>query len=238
MRVQKFLRDKKVGSIRHCDELVKRGSILINEINLTDPTYYLKIGDRVKAVGKEWIYEPISIQHRYYLFHKPIKVLSTHRDSSKRKIIFDYFSRENRDLPLYYAGRLDYLSRGLMIISSDGKFIHQISHPSKNQAKEYRVTTKYPIDYRKLKHLSNGFTFRQTGQPNKQYSSFRYHPLHTRQVTIVLHQGLNRQVRNIMATSGNEVSDIFRTKIGRYSIGQLGPGDFLTFTPHTTTHES
>ena len=70
------------------------------------------------------------------------------------------FLRENKELKkkkLFYAGRLDYMSRGLMILSTDGDFIQQMSHPSHFKEKQYLVKTQKPIDYQTLETFSHGF---------------------------------------------------------------------------------
>ncbi len=228
MRLQKFLRDNGIGSIRKCDDLVQSGRVLINDNSLKSPTYYLKKGDTVKVFNKIWVYDTVNHKSHYYLFYKPTKVLSTHKSTGKRKIVFDYFREEMAKFktPLYYAGRLDYLSRGLMIISSNGDFIQAISHPSKNQIKEYQVTTKEKINYQALKKLAKGFLFKEVN-----YLPFTYQAINSNQTLIQLKEGRNRQVRNIISKLDNEVVDLFRIKIGDYSINSLNPGEYLSFTP-------
>ena len=229
MRLQKFLRDKKIGSIRKCDEMVQLGLVWVNDVLLKSPTYYLKKGDVVKIANEKWVYDTVKNKPLYYLFYKPVKVLSSHKKIGKRKIVFDYFTEiiAQYQIPIYYAGRLDYWSRGLMIISSDGDFIQQISHPSKNQVKEYQVTTQKKINYQQLKKLSRGFSFKDVT-----YLPFFYQPIKDNQVLFLLKEGRNRQVRNIVAKLDNEVTDLFRTKIGDYSIGSLKPGEYLSFAPN------
>ena len=222
MRIQKYLRNQGIGSLRKCDELIQLGQVKVNNQILSSPTYYLSFGDVVECPGKRFNYSQKKINHIYYLFNKPVKVLSSHKDSFRRKLIFDYLPKSS--LPLFYAGRLDYLSRGLMLVSSDGLFVNQITHPSLNATKEYLVVTEKSIDYHSLGGISQGFQFEDI-----YYSSFEWKKINKTKVQIILHEGKKQEIRNIFRSLENKVIDLQRVRIGKYQLKDLPEGKYRKF---------
>ena len=222
MRIQKYLRSQGIGSLRKCDELIQLRQVKVNNQVLYSPTYYLSLGDVIECTGKKFSYSLKKINHIYYLFNKPVKVLSSHKDFFHRKLIFDYLPKSSS--PLFYAGRLDYLSRGLMLISSNGVFINQITHPSLNTTKEYLVVTEKPINYQGLKAISLGFEFEDI-----YYSSFEWKRINKNKVQIILSEGKKQEIRNIFRSLKNKVIDLQRVRIGKYQLEDLPEGKYRKF---------
>ena len=81
-----------MGSIRHCDEMVQSGLVFVNGEKISTPTYFLQENDTVKVKNKTSTYSSKNhTEHFYFLFNKPIQVLSSHKDLKKRKLVFDFF---------------------------------------------------------------------------------------------------------------------------------------------------
>ena len=229
LRVQKYLRNLGLGSIRFCDGLVQGGKVIVNDVVLSDPTYYLQENDRVAVGNQSWIYKKrkTEIKQYYFLFHKPRGMLCSRKDIRGRSLIFESFRDFESETGrlLFYAGRLDYNSRGLMILSSDGQFIHQMSHPSKNHFKEYIVTTGKPIDFGRLKYFSLGTTLQGV-----RYHPFTYQRRNIFSTTLILQEGKNRQIRRLFKTMNNQVKDLLRVRIGPYCLKKMEPGEIHPFT--------
>ncbi len=225
MRLQKFLRDQGIASLRKCDELIQEQKIFVNGAVIKEPTYYLNPTDTVSYKNQSFIYEEKKTNHIYLKLHKPKGVLCSHTDDFKRKTIFDLIDKKKFHR-LFFAGRLDLDARGLVILSSNGLFVQYLSHPSCKQKKEYIVKTQKKIDERRLRVACRGIKIER-----QQYASFSYKILDTFSFKIWLREGKKREIKEIIAWAGNEVVDLKRLSVGAYFLGNLQERHYESFLP-------
>ena len=227
MRLQLFLRNKGVGSVRKCDALVQNKKILVNGELLVNPTCYLKTFDEVRVGENTFIFkEETPLPFAYLKFHKPHGVLCTHKDPEGRPTLFDFPQIKKIKPPLFFAGRLDIDSRGLVILSSDGGFIDFLTHPSNKQVKEYWVEVRDKINRKFLDKLSMGTRFEGVD-----YASFNYKILGSKRIKMWLREGKKREIKHLLTSIGNKVIDIKRLAIGKYTLGELLEGQTEVFVP-------
>ena len=175
------------------------------------------------------------------LFHKPYAVLPCFTDPEGRTTLADYI-----DVPgVYAAGRLDRDSEGLMILTSDGALAHRITDPKHKLPKVYWVQVERIPDEAALEHLRRGVALRGTlTRPAGVRLLFREPVLSERPVPIrirrtvptawleiVLHEGINRQVRRMTAAVGHPTLRLVRVAIGPLRLGDLGPGRWRAISP-------
>lgn len=168
-----------------------------------------------------------------YLLHKPYHMLSQFTDAEGRATLADVL-----DVPgVYAAGRLDYDSEGLLLLSDDGRLIHRISDPRHKQPKTYRIQVEgHPDDsalaaLRSGVRLKDGFTLParvrrldDIGLPERDPAvDSRRHPL-TQWLELTLTEGRNRQVRRMAAHVGHPVLRLVRVAIGDWRLDGLPPG--------------
>lgn len=232
MRIQKFLRESGIGSLRHCDDLIQSKKVKVNGVTLDLPTVFLKENDEITFTTnkKKIIYKSFTLKPISFLFHKPKNVLSTHRDDFGRPTVIDIVKKKIKlNSPIFFAGRLDYDARGLMIFSNDGQFINQISHPSHGWQKKYLVTTKKKIDFEKLNLASkNGCSFKGVKYSSFQYKKIKNNPKNSYKnncIEMTLGEGKKNEIKNIFLSMNNEVKDLFRVAIGKYSIEKISVGE-------------
>ncbi|PAU78032.1 pseudouridine synthase [Halomonas salipaludis] len=176
-----------------------------------------------------------------YLLHKPYQVLSQFTDREGRATLGDYL-----DAPgVYAAGRLDYDSEGLLLLSDDGALIHRISHPRHKQPKTYRVLVEGEPDDAALQALRRGVPLKDgTTQPAKVRRlatselperqpplDARRHP-HTTWLELTISEGRNRQVRRMTAHVGHPTLRLVRVAIGAWRLDGLAPGEWRRETLH------
>src|SRR5690554_2555346 len=136
MRLDKLLSNLKYGSRKEIKNMVKRNLITINGIVIhssdvkIDPNH-----DKINVNGKEVFYK----EHIILAFYKPIGYLSSHKDEQYPSL-FKLIKAPYNQFDLKIAGRLDYDSEGLVILTNNGQLIHQITHPKKQIEKVYEVT--------------------------------------------------------------------------------------------------
>lgn len=176
-----------------------------------------------------------------YLLHKPFQVLSQFTDREKRQTLADYIDVKD----IYPAGRLDYDSEGLLLLSDDGELIHRISHPRHKQPKTYWAQLEGQIDEAALKALRQGVTLRDgptqpakarriappTAAPRQPAIDPKRHPS-TSWLELTISEGRNRQVRRMTAHVGFPTLRLIRVAIGPWRLDDLAPGEWRKETLH------
>ena len=170
------------------------------------------------------------------LFNKPFRVLSQFRDPDGRATLGDYV-----DVPgVYPAGRLDYDSEGLMLLTDDGRLQARISQPQSRTRKTYLVQVEGTPTPEQLAQLLRGVTLkdgaakavsaRLVDEPAWLWD--RDPPIRhrvsipDRWLEIVLTEGRNRQVRRMTASVGLPTLRLIRYSVGDWTLDGLAPGEW------------
>lgn len=220
MRINVFLAKSGLGSRRKVEEFVLSGRIKVNGHTLTDLSYQIQDQDKLSFDGKQIGIEEGNLPP-IIAFHKPRGYLTSHEDKHHEETIFKLLPKEYERYN--YAGRLDLDSRGLLILSSDGDFIQKVSHPKHKVDKEYIITLKSPVDWRriceefKLGVREGGETLRAlevkpaSVMPEKDPSKTSY-------LSIILKEGKKRQIRRMCKAKDLVLLDLFRVRIGKLDL--------------------
>jgi len=214
VRLQKFMADCGVASRRACEALIDEGRVKVN-------------GKIVKAQGVK--IDPINTKvevdnelisatktKTYLAFNKPAGILSTMSDPEGRPSLQDFFgSWPDR---LFHVGRLDKESEGLIILTNDGQWAHESTHPSFGVEKTYLVQTEEPISRSAFQNLMEGVEL-EDGLA-KPISVARRGAM----IEVVIHEGRNQIVRRMFDALGYPVERLIRTAIGSIKLGELPPG--------------
>ena len=226
MRLNKFLADQGLCSRRQADLKISQGLVSVNAATV-DLGYCLESGDRVNYAGKEYIYNPESLQRLIYLaLNKPMGIECTCNEEIEGNLI--HFLEKNpkfqelKKLRLYPIGRLDKNSRGLIILTNDGDITHKLSHPKFEHEKEYLVTVDKPITKKFLKDLSAGveIIIKKNGIKARTLPCLVNQESET-SFKIILKQGYKRQIRQSCKALGYEVLDLLRFRIAKLNLYEL-----------------
>jgi 23S rRNA pseudouridine2457 synthase len=146
---------------------------------------------------------------------------------------------------IYPAGRLDYDSEGLLLLSDDGELIHRISHPRHKQPKTYWAQVEGQIDDAALKALRQGITLKDgPTQPAKArrieppITALRQSPIDPKRhpstswLALTISEGRNRQVRRMTAHVGFPTLRLIRAAVGPWTLEGLAPGEWRKETLH------
>lgn len=177
---------------------------------------------------------------RTLIFHKPYRVLSSFTDPEGRPTVGDYVDVTE----VYAAGRLDYDSEGLLLLTSDGRLAHRITHPRYKLAKVYWVQVEGTPEDRALVHLRRGVLVkgRQTRParverlPEPPAVSPRHPPIRHREniptawLQLTIREGRKRQVRRMTAAVGYPTLRLIRAAIGPVTLADLAPGQWRDLT--------
>ena len=207
VRLVKVILESGFASRRNCEKAIMSGRIRVNNEVILDPAYRVKESDSV-SIDRKLIERQTK---RYMALYKPIGVVSTTKYLPGRRIITEFFKGIKERL--FYAGRLDSESRGIMIITNDGEFANIITHPSYEILKVYDVTVNGKIDSEKLYEASKGITIK-----NITYSPFKFKILSKGRVQskirLTINEGKNREIRKIFDYLGYKVVDLERISVG------------------------
>lgn len=222
-RLQKVLAAAGVDSRRNCEELILQGEVTVNgKIVDTLPAFAYPDADVIVVSGRKIRAE----KKVYYLLNKPKGVICTNSDPYGRKKAIDLIDTSGR---IYCVGRLDADTTGLIIVTNDSQLANRLTHPRYELSKTYEVTLREPIGgeaIEKLKkgiHLAEGKTGRASVKIVKRSKQGSL-------IEITIAQGLNRQIRRMLARVGYKVKSLRRTKIGNIGIKGLGVGKYKKLT--------
>ena len=162
----------------------------------------------------------------YIVYNKPIGITCTTERHVKGNII-DAIGHKARIFPV---GRLDKPSEGLIILTSDGDIVNKILRAENAHDKEYEVTVNQPISERFVKRMARGVPI--LGTVTKPCV---VKPTGKNTFTIILTQGLNRQIRRMCEFLGYEVTKLKRTRIMHLDLKALKPGQWRNLTQHELT---
>lgn len=207
VRLVKVILESGFASRRNCEKAIMSGRVRVNNQLILDPAYRVKESDSV-SIDRNIIERQTK---RYMALYKPLGVVSTTKYLPGRRIITEFFKGIKERL--FYAGRLDSESRGIMIITNDGEFANIITHPSYEILKVYDVTVNGKIDSEALLKASAGITIK-----NVTYSPFKFKILSKGRVQskirLTINEGKNREIRKIFDYLGYKVIDLERISVG------------------------
>lgn len=178
---------------------------------------------------------------RVVLFNKPFQVLSQFRESGDRHTLGDFF----HDPTLRVAGRLDYDSEGLLLLSDDGGLVQKISNPRFKLEKTYWAQLEGEPTDEALAQLRTGVILKDgKTRPAKarlieepanlwpRDPPIRYRAnIPTSWLELTISEGRNRQVRRMTSAVNFPTLRLVRVRVGDWSLGELKPGEWLDADP-------
>jgi len=214
IRLQKFMADCGVASRRACEVMISEGRVKVDgKIVKVQGIKIDPINTKVE-VDNELI--SATKTKTYLAFNKPAGILSTMSDPEGRPSLQDFFgSWPDR---LFHVGRLDKESEGLIILTNDGQWAHESTHPSFGVEKTYLVQTEEPISRSAFQNLVEGVEL-EDGLAKPIFVARR-----GAMIEVVIHEGRNQIVRRMFDALGYPVERLIRTAIGSIKLGELPPG--------------
>ncbi|MBL4942162.1 MAG: 23S rRNA pseudouridine(2604) synthase RluF [Colwellia sp.] len=216
-RLNKYISESGFCSRRGADKLIEANRVTINE-KLPELGTKVQVGDVVKVDGKTIAASATNKSDRIYIaYNKPIGITCT-TESHVRGNIIDAIGHKARIFPI---GRLDKPSEGLIFLTSDGDIVNKILRAENAHDKEYIVTVDKPISERFIQRMSRGVPILGTiTKPCLVQVKSRF------VFTIILTQGLNRQIRRMCEYLDYEVKKLKRSRIMSVELGNLKPGQW------------
>ena len=218
VRLNKFISETGFCSRREADKLIEQGKVTLNG-RLAVLGDKATRTDEVKVNGK--LINSGKNPEVYLAFNKPVGITCTTERHVKGNII-DYIRHPERIFPI---GRLDKPSEGLIFLTSDGDIVNKILRAGNQHEKEYEVTVDRPITPDFVNKMRNGVPILDTVTQKcyvRQNSRYVF--------TIILTQGLNRQIRRMCTYLGYSVTRLKRVRIMNVTLEGLPVGKWRNLT--------
>ncbi|AXI00480.1 23S rRNA pseudouridine(2604) synthase RluF [Sporosarcina sp. PTS2304] len=217
MRINKFLSGAGIVSRRGADQWIADGRVKING-QLAELGSKVETGDQVEVDGKLVQQEDELV---YIMLNKPVGITSTTERHIKGNVV-DFI---NHPLRIFHIGRLDKDSDGLLLLTNDGDIVNEILREENGHEKEYIVTVDSPITESFIKQMASGVKILDT--VTKPCTVKKISP---RTFSIILKQGLNRQIRRMCAALGYHINRLQRVRILTLELGDLPIGEWRDLT--------
>ncbi|HVB41411.1 MAG TPA: pseudouridine synthase [Streptosporangiaceae bacterium] len=218
VRLQKVLAAAGVGSRRSCEELIAEGRVEVDGEVVR--RFGARVDPKTQVIRVDGKRIPASEDLVYLALNKPPGVVSTMSDDRGRRTIADLVA--DRSERLFYVGRLDYDTEGLILLTNDGELAHRLAHPRYGVLKTYLAEVPGPLPRDLARRMTTGIEledgtviadrFRVVEQAGSRVL-----------VEVTLHEGRKHVVRRMLAKVGHPVSRLVRTQVGPVSLGSLRP---------------
>ena len=217
VRLNKYLSEAGVCSRREADRLIESGKVTVDGQRAQTgmkirPGQEVRVGKKVVSRQDEMVVLAVN---------KPRGIVCTEEKRERNSIVrfLDYPTR------VTYIGRLDKDSRGLLLMTNNGDIINRMMRAANHHEKEYKVTVDHEITDDFLEKMAAGVAILDTvTRPCKVEKLGKY------TFSIILTQGLNRQIRRMCEALGYEVKDLVRVRVMNIRLGSLKEGEYREVT--------
>ena len=227
IRLQKILSTAGISSRRASEAFIQEGRVTVNGTTVTelgskaDPDV-----DDIRVDGRR---VKIAAARRYILMYKPKGYITSRSDPEQRPTVIDLLAKGGVRDYVYPVGRLDYESEGLLILTSDGELAEQLMHPSHRVAREYHVRVRGVPDREALERLAAGVVLDGRKTAPAEVEVLKWSEGQSGEdalLSIVIHEGRNRQIRRMCEAVGHRVVKLRRVRIGPIHDEHIRPGEF------------
>ena len=208
MRLDKFLANMGVGTRSEVKQLLKKGSVKVNQNIVKLPKLHVNPNSDEIMVNDEVV---SYIDKVYIMLNKPKGYISATEDEVHPTII-DLIP-EYAHLNIFPVGRLDKDTEGLLLVTNDGQFNHEVMNPNKHVSKTYEVYSKHPINQFDIDKFKSGI----------ELSDGKLKPAILKKVDnyvshVTIYEGKYHQVKRMFHSIENEVLELKRIKISQLEL--------------------
>jgi 16S rRNA pseudouridine516 synthase len=223
--LEKILFSQGFGTRRHCANLIMAELVHVDGEIIDDPDRLIcPEGKILKVEGNTWPFH----EKAYVGFNKPTNYECSHK-TKHHPSVYHLLPAQLIERGIQCVGRLDQDTTGLLLMSDDGQFIHQMTTPKKNIGKVYEVITADLITTSQINHLLSGVVLDDDPKP---CFAIQCHQEDERKLILTIVEGRYHQVKRMLAAVGNHVDQLHRRAIGHYTLpSDLKEGQWTWLTP-------
>jgi 23S rRNA pseudouridine2605 synthase len=223
-RLQKILSTAGVASRRASESYITEGRVSVNGQTVTElGTKADPLVDDIRVDGRR-VTTPT--RRLYILMYKPRGYITSRSDPQRRPTVIDLLAKGGVRDYVYPVGRLDYDSEGLLLLTTDGDLAARLTHPSHEVEREYHARVRGVPDRHALDRLARGIVLDDSKTAPARVKLLKVFEGGEAMLSIVLHEGRNRQVRRMCEAIGHPVVRLRRVRIGPITDDRIRPGEF------------
>ncbi len=235
-RLQKIIAAAGVASRRKAEEMIKEGRVKVNDQVITEMGFIPNKNDIIKVdnvvITKE--------EKKYYCLYKPRNIISSVNDEHNRTTVIDILPSSLKTERLFPVGRLDYDTKGVILITNDGNFMNEMVGPKSGIEKEYLVRIKGFLSKEEAMQLTEGLQVGKTkflpaiisveSIDRKNQSSL---------IRVIITEGQYHQIKVMFEALNHPVKRLTRVRFGCITIDGMKEGEIRPLTIHEvkTLHE-
>lgn len=226
VRLNKAIAQAGVCSRRAADDLILNGEVQVNGEVVRSPGMRVDPArDRISIKGQARPLRSAGKQdHLYLALNKPVGVVSTASDPQNRQTVLDLLPAHLRRQRPFPAGRLDRMSEGLLLLTTDGELALLLTHPRHAHPKTYHVRVRGRVSSEKLEIMRSGMRLAEGEELAPVDVRILRHEMDGALLEMTLRQGLNRQIRRMCRDLRLHVLRLVRVRQGALHLGTLAPG--------------
>ena len=206
MRLDAYLARAGLASRREARQLIRRGAVCVDAEICRDPGRGIE--DEAVTLDANRVDSPATL--RDFVLHKPVGFACSDDDREAplvRGLLPDALRRRR----LRIAGRLDRATSGLLVLTSDGDFVHRLTHPGRKLPKRYRIRYQGELVEDAIERCAAGLLLRGDDRPTRPAKLSLNQP---GRATLILREGRTHQVRRMLRVLGAEVVALHRDRVG------------------------
>jgi 23S rRNA pseudouridine2605 synthase len=211
LRLQKLLAGGGHGSRRAIEEWIRAGRVTVNG-KLAQLGDRALPGDDIRLDGQPLVTGAAHAAHAVLLYNKPLGEVTTRSDPQGRPTVFDRLPPPPQGRWIV-VGRLDFMTTGLLLFTTDGELAHRLMHPSAEVDREYLVRSRDVLSTAQVRLLQAGVRLEDGEARFDSLEQTRIEGTHA-WYRAVLREGRNREVRRLWQAAGSEVSRLVRIRYG------------------------
>ena len=221
MRLDRYIANNTQYSRKEVKQLLKQGLVQVNDNTVKNAGLHIAPDDLVQINGE--LVESLGLG--YFMLNKPEGAVCANSDAD-HPTIFDYVDEPHSGL--HVAGRLDIDTTGLVLITGDGQWSHQITSPNKGCVKTYQVITEEFVTDTMIKKLESGIFLRPENIRTKEA---KVEKVAADEILLHISEGKYHQVKRMLHAVDNAVDSLHRLQIGPIKLDeQLAPGEYRPLT--------
>jgi 16S rRNA pseudouridine516 synthase len=222
MRLDKFICKSTELTRTEAKKLLKMGKVTVNNVAIKDPATQVHENNNIYIEGQALT----ARSSRYIILHKPLDTICSNVDEIYPSLL--HLIDVDRAFDMHIAGRLDADTTGLVLITDDGRWSHNIISPKKQCDKVYRVWLRSPLKLDTANKFTQGVQLQ--GEDNLTRPA-KLEQVAEKEVLLTITEGKYHQVKRMFAAVGNKVVGLHREQIGPVKLADLPLGEWRYLTP-------
>jgi len=228
--LHRFLKSTRRFSVREAERLIREGHVTVDGGVVDRPEVRVEGSRAVVTVDGQIVAPAVQADEApaVWLYHKPAGLVCTRSDEHGRRTIYDALPAELGYV--FSVGRLDLMSEGALLLTSDGDLSRRLADPRFHVAKVYRVKLRGNVTHVVLEKLAAGVALDGVRtRPCRIEIDQRVEGSTWTRWTLT--EGKNRQIRRMAETAGLAVQRLLRVELAGLALGRLAPGELRRLDP-------